>query len=62
MEEQRNNWENISRQHKEQTEHWQVQTRQLQESWWSRLGARLKLVKPVREFPAKVAGQSRKND
>ena len=48
MEEQRNNWEKIAR-------HWQ-------ESSWSRLGTRLKLVKPVQEFPAKVAGQSRKND
>ena len=55
MEEQRNNWENIAR-------HWQAQTRQWQQSWWGRLGVRLKLVKPVREFPAKVAGQSRKND
>lgn len=62
MEEQRDNWENISQQHKEQTEHWQAQTRQWQESWWGRLGIRLKLVKPVREIPATVVGQSRKND
>ena len=62
LEEQRSNWENIARQHKEQTEHWQAQTRQWQESLWGRLGTRLKLVEPVREFPAKVAGQSRKND
>ncbi len=55
MEEQRNNWENIAR-------HWQAQTSHWQESLWGRLGTRLKLVKPVREFPAKVAGQSRKND
>ena len=46
MEEQRNNWENIA-------QHWQAQTRQWQESFWGRLGTRLKLVKPVREFPAK---------
>ena len=62
MEEQRNNWENISRQHEDRAEHWQAQTRQWQESWWGRLGTRLKLVKPVREFPAKGAGQSRNND
>ena len=62
MEEQRNNWENISRQHEERADHWQAQTRQWQQSWWGRLGTRLKLVKPVREFPAKVAGQSRKDD
>lgn len=53
MEEQRNNWENIAR-------HWQAQTRQWQQNWWGRLGTRLKLVKPVQEFPAKGAGQ--KND
>ena len=54
MEEQRNNWENISRQHEEQAAHWQAQTRHWQQSWWGRLGSRLKLVEPVREFPAKV--------
>lgn len=54
MEEQRNNWEKIARQHEEQAAHWQVQTRQWQESWWGRLGTRLKLVEPVREFPAKT--------
>ncbi len=47
MEEQRNNWENIA-------QHWQAQTRRWQESSWGRLGTRLKLVKPVREFPAKT--------
>ncbi len=40
LEEQRGNWEKIAR-------HWQ-------ESWWGRLGTRLKLVKPVRELPTKV--------
>ncbi len=54
MEEQRNNWENIARQHEERADHWQAQTRQWQQSWWGRLGSRLKLVKPVREFPAKT--------
>ena len=52
MEEQRNNWEKIARQHEEQAEHWQTQTRRWQESVWGRLGTRLKLVEPVREFPA----------
>ena len=47
MKEQRNNWENIA-------QHWQAQTRRWQESWWGRLGTRLKLVEPVREFPVKT--------
>ena len=47
LEEQRNNWEKIAR-------HWQAQTRHWQESFWGRLGIRLKLVKPVQEFPTKA--------
>lgn len=54
MEEQRNNWENIARQHEERAAHWQAQTRHWQESVWGRVGSRLKLVEPVREFPAKT--------
>ena len=54
LEEQRSNWENIARQYGEQAEHWQAQTRHWQESVWGRVGTRLKLVKPVREFPTKV--------
>ena len=55
MEEQRNNWEDIARQREEQIRRWQ-------ESFWGRLAIRLKLVKRVREFSTKVAGQSRNND
>ncbi len=62
LEEQRSNWEKIARQHEEQIAHWQAQTRYWQESVWGRLGTRMKLVKPVQGFPAKVAGQSRNND
>ena len=54
LEEQRNNWEKIARQREEHMEHWRAQTRRWQESFWGRLGTRLKLVKPVQEFPAKV--------
>lgn len=54
LEEQRTNWEHIARQREEQTEHWQTQTRHWQESFWGRLGTWLKLVKPVREFPAEA--------
>ena len=46
LEEQRTNWQT-------QAEHWQAQTRHWQESLWGRLGTRLKLVKPVQDFPAK---------
>ena len=60
LEEQRSNWEKVAQQHEEQAEHWQAQTRQWQQIWWGRLGTRLRLVKPVQEFPAKGAGQ--KND
>ena len=54
LEEQRNNWEKIARQHGEQAAHWQAQTRRWQESFWGRVCIRLKLVKPVREFPVKA--------
>ena len=54
LEEQRNNWEKIARQHGEQAAHWQAQTRRWQESFWGRVCIRLKLVKPVREFPGKA--------
>ncbi len=47
QEEQRANWEKIARQREEQIAHWQ-------ESVWGRLETRLKLVKPVQEFPTKV--------
>ncbi len=46
LEEERTNWQT-------QAEHWQAQTRHWQESLWGRLGTRLKLVKPVQDFPAK---------
>ena len=52
LEEQRGNWEKIARQREEQVAHWQAQTRHWQESVWGRLGTRLKIVKPVQEFPA----------
>ena len=45
-----------------QAEHWQAQTRHWQESFWSRLGTRLKLVKPVQEFPAKREQDTVKGD
>jgi len=48
MEEQRSNWEKIAR-------HWQ-------ESRWGRLGTRLKLVKPVQEFPATTEPKKVKGD
>ncbi len=54
MQEQRTNWEKIARQHEEQAAHWQAQTRHWQESFWGRVCIRLKLVEPVREFPAKT--------
>ena len=54
LEEQRSNWEKIARQYEEQTAHWQAQTRYWQKNFWGRLCIRLKLVKPVQEFPAKV--------
>ncbi len=47
LEEQRNNWERIAQQ----------RTAEWQESFWGRLGTRLKLVKPAREFPAKCRKQ-----
>ena len=62
LEEQRNNWEQIARQREEQAEHWQAQTRRWQESVWGRLGTRLKLVKPVQEFPAKTEPDTVKDD
>ncbi len=46
LEEQRTDWQ-------AQAEHWRAQTRHWQESFWGRLGLRLKIVKPVQEFPAK---------
>ncbi len=53
QEEQRANWEKIARQREEHMEHWRAQTRRWQESFWGRLGLRLKIVSPVQEFPAK---------
>ena len=55
LEEQRTNWQT-------QSEHWQAQTRRWQESVWGRLGTRLKLVEPVREFPAKAEPDTVKDD
>ncbi len=55
MEEQRTAWQ-------AQAEHWQAQAALWRTSLWGRLGLLLRLLKPVQEFPAKVAGQSRKND
>ena len=46
LEEQRTDWQ-------AQAEHWRAQTRHWQGSFWGRLGLRLKIVKPVQEFPAK---------
>ncbi len=54
LEEQRGNWERIAQERESQAEHWQAQTRHWQESVWGRLGTRLKLVKPVQEFSARV--------
>ena len=62
LEEQRNNWEKIARQREEQAAHWQAQTRRWQESVWGRLGTRLKLVEPVREFPATTEPDTVKDD
>ena len=62
LEEQRNNWEKIARQHGEQAEHWQAQTRHWQESFWGRVCIRLKLVEPVQEFPTKTEPDTVKND
>ena len=62
LEEQRRNWENIARQRGEQAAHWQAQTRHWQESFWGRVCIRLKLVKPVREFPATIESDTVKRD
>ena len=55
LEEQRNTWEKIA-------QHWQAQTRQWQQSWWARLGTRLKLVEPVRELPTTTEPEKVKGD
>ena len=55
LEEQRTAWQ-------ARAEHWQAQTRHWQESFWGRLGTRLKLVKPVQEFPAKIEPDTVKCD
>ena len=62
LEEQRSNWQKIARRREEQAAHWQAQTRCWQESFWGRLGTRLKLVKPVQEFPANIETDTVKPD
>ena len=55
MEENRDNWQAIA-------EYWQAQTRHWQESLWGRVGTRLKLAPPGREFSAQTEPETGQDD